>query len=165
MIKQIMRLALVLCLAVLVSGCMLTKQVPVSCQFDVLPDTTAGKTALNKNIEELTNELKANPEANSIKHLRLAMLLIHRNNPNPDYKRAISEMEIFLSLNKEAEGLEDVKNIKALLENLYNEKEACKDAKEACKDEIEACKENIRKLQSIGLEMERKRRNIRGLTR
>lgn len=179
--KNILTAALFLCLAVSVSGCVQSKQVKIDCQLVVSPETKAGRADLKKNINKLTKELKGRAKRDAMKHLRLAMLLIHSNNPSPDFKRAKAEIDIFLSSYKGVECVEHVRNIRNLLVRTIDAEQSMKRAREKtreleasealCKErdkecrqlqeELQSCKENISKLQSLDIQMERKRKSLR----
>jgi hypothetical protein len=179
--KNVLMPAMFLCLAVSVAGCVQTKQVKIDCQLIVSPETEAGRADLKKEIDGLTRELKGKAKTDAMKHLRLAMLLIHRNNPSPDFRRAKSEMDIFLSSYKGSECVEHARNIRNLIVRAIDTEKSMKrarkktselEASEALcaerdkectqlQEELQSCKENIIKLQSLDIQMERKRKSLR----
>lgn len=179
--KKILMPVLVLFLVFSVSGCLQPKQVKIDCQLVVSPETKEGKAALKKEIKKLSRELKGRAKKNASKHLRLAMLLIHSNNPSPEFKRAKAELDRFLSLNKGTECVEHARNIRSMLVRVIETEKSVRRTRKKIKEleasealcakrdkectqvqkELKSCKENIIKLQSLDIQMERRRKSLR----
>jgi predicted ATP-grasp superfamily ATP-dependent carboligase len=127
-------------------------------------DTTgaiSGKAALQKEIKRQAG----NPEASAMEHLELAMLLVHKDNPAPDLKRARAEIDIFLKSHKGkgADCMEAAKVVRHFVDKAINaevELGRLRGEVERLQEESRLCEENIKKLQSIDIQMERKRKSF-----
>ncbi|HEX3036221.1 MAG TPA: hypothetical protein VHT73_14070 [Thermodesulfobacteriota bacterium] len=135
-------------------------------------------------LEKITTQ-HPDPSVQTNAHLQLAMLHLSYKNPNPDYQRALDELEIYIFLDPDWGKKDEIQNWLAVLreieklseenkimkgsinllteenQNLVNENNEMKETIEQLETLDTEMKETIEQLKSLDLRLEEKRKNIK----
>lgn len=119
-----------------------------------------------KEIARLEKLVKYHPEPSirTMAHLQLVLLYSHYKNPNPDYLRALEELETYMALDPDGGKTEEVQNLLALLrelERVVKENEEMKMSIELLIEQNQRVKKTIQELEDLDLQIEEKRRKIK----
>lgn len=104
-------------------------------------------------------------------HLKLAALYSHYKNPNPDYSRALKELEEYIALNPEGGKRTEVQNWLAVLHTLKRERKTkerlelnnrkLKSEIDRVENEKKLMEETIEKLKHLDIRLEEKRKQVK----
>jgi hypothetical protein len=133
-----------------------------------------------REIQSLNEQTKitSNDSEKAQIHLKLAALYSHYKNPNPDYSRALSELEEYITLDPEGGKRTDIQNWLAILQRLKREMQTIKRERKTkesfglnnrkLKSEIDRLenekrlmKETIEKLKHLDIRLEEKRKQVK----
>ncbi|MEW6584151.1 MAG: hypothetical protein AB1442_00920 [Nitrospirota bacterium] len=148
-----MRFVALLSLIVMLSQCSVAYKETVPPLSNVKPENIANEI---KRFEKITGG-DADPSGRAEAHLQLAKLYSSYKNPKPDYRRALRELEEYLSLEPAKAKIYEMQNWLALLRELARMDEELQKARHT----ISELKDAVEKLKDIDIKMEEKKKQVK----
>jgi hypothetical protein len=148
-----MRFVALLSMIVMLSQCSVAYKETVPPLSNVKPENIADEI---KRFERITGGDK-DPSGKAEAHLQLAKLYSSYKNPKPDYRRALKELELHLSLDPANAKIYEIQNWRALLRELARMEEELQKARQT----ISELKDAVEKLKEIDIQMEEKKKQVK----
>ncbi|HXG30730.1 MAG TPA: hypothetical protein VNK81_03720 [Thermodesulfobacteriota bacterium] len=104
-------------------------------------------------------------------HLRLAMLHLSHKNPNPDYRKALEELKIYVSMDTDGDKSDEAQSLIVLLKKLEKAQKENEERKRVIRvltrensilaEENQKMKETIKEMKSLDMQLEEKRKRVK----